>query len=129
MTDSVFTRIIRGDIPSHKVYEDEKTYVFMDIQPIQPGMVLIVPKTQAENFYELEDADYNAVFLTLKKVSAQIKKVFPGKRVGVMIEGLDVPHAHIKVFPFNTAEEYRALPTNAEPNHKALAEMAQKLAI
>lgn len=130
MHDSVFTKIIKGDIPAHKVYEDDKTLAFMDINPVQPGMVLVVPKVQIDHFMDLEDADYQALMATVKKVSKKMRQVFPDKRVAVMIEGLDVPHAHVKLFPFASAGEFRALPnTNTEPNHPALAQMAEKLKV
>lgn len=130
MHDSVFTKIIKGEIPAHKVYEDDKTLAFMDINPVQPGMVLVVPKVQIDHFMDLEDADYQALMAAVKKVSKKMRQVFPDKRVAVMIEGLDVPHAHVKLFPFASAGEFRALPnTNTEPNHPALAQMAEKLKV
>lgn len=128
MHDSVFTKIIKGEIPSHKVYEDEKTLAFMDINPIQPGMVLVIPKVQIDHFMDLEDADYQALMATVKQVARKMREEFPDKRVAVQIEGLDVPHAHVKMFPFTTADEFRALPsTVTDPNHPALAQMAEKL--
>lgn len=130
MHDSVFTKIIKGEIPAHKVYEDDKTLAFMDINPIQLGMVLVVPKVQIDHFMDLEDTDYQALMAAVKKVSKKMRQVFPDKRVAVMIEGLDVPHAHVKLFPFASAGEFRALPnTNTEPNHPALAQMAEKLKV
>lgn len=130
MQDSVFTKIIKGEIPSHKVYEDEKTLAFMDINPIQPGMVLVVPKVQVDHFMDLDDQDYQALMATVKKVARKIREVFPDKRVAVHIEGLDVPHAHVKLFPFASAQEFRALPNTAtEPNHPVLAQMAEKLKV
>ena len=130
MQDSVFTRIIKGEIPSHKVYEDDRTIAFMDINPIQTGMVLVVPKAQVDHFIELSDKDYQALMASVKKVGQKMQEIFPDKRIGVQIEGLDVPHAHVKVFPFASANEFRALPnTMLEPNHPALAQMAKKLKI
>ena len=128
--DSVFTKIIKGEIPSHKVYEDDKTLAFLDIHPQQPGQVVVVPKTQANFVWDLEENDYQALMATVQKVGRRLREVFPEKqRVGVMIEGLDVDnHAHVVVFPFDSAAEYHG-GTNmpAEPNHIALAEMAEKL--
>lgn len=131
MQDSVFTKIIKGEIPCHKVYEDGKTFAFMDIHPIQPGHVLVVSKLPAETVWDLPAEDYQAVMATVRKVAEKIKRVFPDKeRVAVMIEGLDVPHAHIKVFPVNTGEEFRHEPDmDAEPDHAALATMAKQLAL
>ncbi len=130
MQDSLFTKIINGEIPCHKVYEDEKTFAFMDIHPIQPGHVLVVTKTQIPNFYELTDDDYQALMTTVKKVAERLKREFPDKkRIAAIIEGLDVDHVHVKLFPINTGEELRTLPDeDAKTDHGALAELAQKLA-
>jgi histidine triad (HIT) family protein len=131
MQDSIFTKIIRGEIPSHKVYEDDKTFAFLDIHPIQPGQVLVVPKKQVGNFYELEDPDYTAFFDTVKKVAIKLRQEFPQKRkIGLMIEGLEVEHVHAKLFPIDNGNEYRNAPDmNAEPNHEELTKMAEKLKI
>lgn len=128
---SIFTQIINGDIPSHKIYEDEKTLAFLDIHPITEGHVLVVPKNQANFVWDLDDDDYQALMATVQKVGRRLREVYPEKtRVGVMIEGLDVDdHAHIKVFPFSTEAEYRNVPDmTAEPDHSALAAVAEKLA-
>lgn len=126
---SIFTKIINGEIPSHKVYEDEHTYAFLDIHPIQPGHVLVVPKKQVAFVWDLEPSDYQALMTTVQKVGQRVREVFPDKdRVGVMIEGLDVvDHAHVKVFPFSKGE-YRTVPDmSAEPDHEVLAGIAEKL--
>src|SRR5688572_12909047 len=68
MVDSVFTKIINGDIPSHKVYEDELVLAFMDINPVQPGMILVIPKKQIDHFTDLPDEDYQAVMAAVKKI-------------------------------------------------------------
>lgn len=131
MQDSLFTKIIKGEIPCHKVYEDDKTFAFLDIHPIQPGQVLVVPKQQTGFIWDLGSDEYRALMATIQKVGRRIREVFPeAARVGVMIEGLDVDdHAHVKIFPFSTAEEYRHAPdTTQEVDHTALAEMATKLA-
>jgi histidine triad (HIT) family protein len=130
MANSVFTKIINGEIPSHKIYEDEKTFAFMDIHPIQPGMVLVVTKNPQEEAWTLPLEDYQGLWDTVRKIAIKMKQVFPAKqRIGVMLEGLDVPHVHVKIFPIDTGEEYRAVPDmGADPNHDALAEIASKLA-
>jgi histidine triad (HIT) family protein len=130
MADSVFTKIINGEIPSYKIYEDERTFAFMDIHPIQPGMVLVVSKNPQEEAWVLPPEDYQALWDTVRKVALKMKKVFPAKRrVGIMLEGLDVPHVHVKIFPINTGEEYRSAPDmSADPDHESLAEMAKELA-
>ncbi len=128
--DSIFTKIIRGEIPCHKVYEDALTLAFLDIHPIQPGHTLVISKKQVEFAWDLEDEDYLAVMATAKKVAHRLKQVFPDQtHVGMIIEGLDVPHVHLKVFPFSTDDEFHFKPDlTAEPDHAALAELASKLA-
>lgn len=129
MQDSIFTKIIKGEIPCHKVYEDDKTLAFLDIHPIQPGHTLVVPKSQIDHLWDLAEEDYQAVMETSKKVADRLREVLQPVRVGVQVLGLDVPHAHVHVFPFNTTAEFRHVPDpQAEPDHDALAEMAKKLA-
>ncbi len=127
--DSIFTKIIKGEIPCHKIYEDDRTFAFMDIHPIQPGHVLVVSKTQVEEFYLLDEQDATALWNTVHKVAEKLRTVFPQKRrIALMVEGLDVAHVHVKVFPVDTAVEYRSLPDESvEPDHDALAAMAAQL--
>jgi histidine triad (HIT) family protein len=127
---SIFTKIINGDIPCHKIFEDDRTLAFLDIHPIQPGQILVVPKKEVGFVWDLSDEDYQALMTTVQKVGKRLREAYPDKeRVGVMIEGLDVvDHAHVKVFPFSKGE-YRTIPDmTAEPDHAALAELAKKLA-
>lgn len=131
MDESIFTKIITGQLPCHKVYEDEQTLVLMDIHPVQPGQVLVVPKAQVNFVWQLDEDAYLALMATVQKVGQRLQQVFPHKaRVGVIIEGLDVEnHAHVKVFPFNDDKEFRNVPdATQEPDHTALAEIAAKLA-
>jgi histidine triad (HIT) family protein len=130
MQDSIFTKIIKGELPSHGVYEDDKTLAFMDINPVQPGHVVVVPKVQVASVWELKAEDYHALMETVNIVGKRLQNVFPERqRIGVMIEGLGVKdHAHVNVFPFDTAAQFRHLPASgAEPNHATLAEIAAKL--
>lgn len=130
MEDSIFTKIIKGEIPAHKIYEDELTIAILDIHPIHPGHALVISKKQVDHVWDLPDEDYQALMATVKKVANRQREVFDThNRVGVHIIGLDVPHAHIHVFPFNTIGGfYRVADLNAEPNQEILAEMAKKLA-
>lgn len=128
MSESIFTKIIGGEIPYHKVYEDSKTLAFLDINPTQPGHTLVIPKTEIEQLWDLPDTDYQALMAASKKVANRLKKVLNARWVGVKVIGTDVPHAHIHLIPFNSAEEYyNRRPASSEPNHEALAEMAEKL--
>jgi histidine triad (HIT) family protein len=129
MTDSIFTKIIKGEIPCHKIYEDNKTFAFLDIHPKTPGHTLIVPKKQVEFVWDLADEDYQALMATVKKVALRLRDVLGGPYIGELVIGIDVPHAHIHVYPFATAEESRYVPDQAaDPDHDALAQVAQILA-
>jgi histidine triad (HIT) family protein len=130
MKESIFTKIIKGEIPCHKIYEDDKTLAFLDIHPVQLGMVLVVSKMQVANFMDLPEEDYIALWQTIKKVARHLRECFPQKkRIGVQVEGLDVDHVHVKLFPIDNGEEFRKEPDfSVEPDHNALAEMAKKLA-
>lgn len=128
--DSIFTKIIKGEIPCHKIYEDDKTIAFLDIHPVQPGHVLVIPKLQVDELQDLPEDDYMAVWSAVKKVAKKQKSVLGRRRVGIQVIGLDVPHAHVHVIPFDTATEYRTVADmGVEPDHKTLAEMATKLSI
>jgi histidine triad (HIT) family protein len=129
MADSIFTKIIRGEIPSHRIYEDESTYAFLDIRPKQQGHTLVIPKKEVEFIWDLEDEDYQALMATVKKVGRRLREVTGKQYVAVQVIGVDVPHAHVHVFPFDNMDEYNVHPDpNVESDHKALAEMAEKLA-
>jgi histidine triad (HIT) family protein len=128
MEDSLFTKIIKGEIPCHKVYEDESTLAFLDIYPAMPGHTLVVPKQQVPTVWDLEDTDYASLMATVSKVAKHLRELLPQQYIGVKIVGIDVPHAHVHLIPFDTAEEYaRPNDMTAEPDHGLLAEMAKKL--
>jgi len=131
MEDSIFSKIINGDIPCHKVYEDDRVLAFLDIHPIQPGHTLIVPKCQIDHFDELEDADYTALFDAVKKIAQQQKRVFKKQRACVRIEGFDVPHAHVHVYPCDSPADFYGPDNRAfiEPDHDALAKVAEMLSL
>jgi histidine triad (HIT) family protein len=128
MEDSIFTKIIKGEIPSFKIYEDEQAYAFLDIHPSVPGHVLIVPKKQVEFLWDLDDENYAALMLAAKKVALHLREKMNVPYVGEKVVGVDVPHAHIHLIPFTTAEEYkRHADMNAEPDFAALEKIAETL--
>jgi histidine triad (HIT) family protein len=96
---SLFTKIIKGEIPSYKVYEDEFTFAFLDINPIHPGHILVVPKTEVDYFIDVPEPYYSAVFKTGKIVARAIQDATGCKRVGTVVLGWDVPHFHYHVVP------------------------------
>lgn len=122
-------KIIKGEVPSHKVYEDDKTLAFLDIHPLQPGHTLVIPKLQVEFVWDLDDDYYQAVMATAKKVALRLREVMATKYVSERIVGVDVPHAHVQLIPFNQVEELKAdQDMEADSDHTALAELAAKLA-
>jgi histidine triad (HIT) family protein len=129
MQDSIFTKIIKGEIPCNKVYEDDKNMAFLDLHPKQPGHVLVVPKKQVDHIWDLPEDDYLSLMEAVKKVGQRVREVLRPKRVGIQVEGLGVPHAHVHVFPFSSTPEFFSNPDlTAEPDYEALAAMAKKLA-
>ena len=128
MEPSIFTKIINGDIPCHKLYEDEHTFAFLDIQPITSGHALVVPKKQIEFVWDLDEATYQALFATVKKLARRQREVLAVPYVGEQIIGVDVPHAHVHLIPFTAVAEFRRTPNDdASPDHHALAQLAEKL--
>ena len=102
---SVFTKIIQGEIPCYKVAEDDHFLAFLDINPLQKGHVLVVPKIEVDYFFDLEDDLLVNMICFSKTVARKIKQVFPCKKVGMTVIGLEVPHAHIHLVPINSLSD------------------------
>ena len=100
MEESVFTKIIKGELPCYKIYEDERTFVFLDNNPETAGHTLVVSKNQVDKIYELPDEDYEAMFRTVRKVAKRMEEVL-GKRTLMKIIGTEVPHAHVHLTPYD----------------------------
>lgn len=98
---SIFTRIIKGEIPSYKVAEDERFFAFLDINPMAKGHTLVIPKQEVDYIFDLDDDILKDMVIFAKKVAKSIEKAIPCKRVGIMVVGLEVPHAHIHLIPIN----------------------------
>lgn len=126
MSDSIFTKIIRGEIPCHKIYEDDKTFVFLDINPVLPGHTLVIPKEPVEFVWDLPDETYQHVMATSKKVALRLRQVMGSKYVSARIVGVHVPHAHVQLIPFNDAKDLARQETAAVDTD--LAALAKKLA-
>ena len=127
MEDSIFTKIIKGEIPSHKIYEDETTFAFLDINPAAEGHTLVVPKVQAEFVWDLDQADYDKLMQSVKKIAQRLKSVY-GSYVSEIVIGVDVPHAHIHLIPFTDVSQLKNIfDHNGEPDHDKLKEVAEKL--
>jgi histidine triad (HIT) family protein len=97
---SIFTKIIRGEVPSYKIYEDDKTYAFLDIHPESRGHVLVVPKVEVDRVYDLPDEDYEALMWAVKRLARRMEDVLKS-RVLLKVIGTDVPHAHVHLVPLD----------------------------
>lgn len=102
---SIFSRIIAGEIPCYKVAEDEDNFAFLDINPLAKGHTLVVPKTEVDYIFDLNDAALQKMIVFAKQVAAQIKAATGCKKVAVVVLGLEVPHAHIHLIPINSEED------------------------
>jgi putative hit-family protein len=102
---SIFSKIIAGEIPCYKIYEDEKTFAFLDIHPETPGHTLVVPKNEVDKIYDLPMEDYLAVMKTVKMLAKRMEEVF-GKRTLLKVIGTDVPHAHVHLVSFDPNYKY-----------------------
>jgi len=128
MQDSIFTKIIKGEIPSHKICEDEYVFAFLDIHPVAPGHTLVIPKKQVEFVWDLDDDEYQHLTSAVKKIALHIRETLQVPYVGEQIIGVDVPHAHVHLVPFTHAIEYhQEADSSAEPDHAALAKVAELL--
>lgn len=99
---SIFTRIIRGEIPCYKVAENDRAIAFLDIRPLTVGHTLVVPKTEVDSVFDLDDQDYAAVFELVRNVAEAQKHEIPCNRVGLSVLGFEVPHAHVHVVPLRS---------------------------
>ena len=102
---SIFSKIIAGEIPSYKIYEDDKTYAFLDINPESKGHTLVVPKVEVDKIYELSEEDWEALWAAVKKVASHMEEV-SGRRTLMKVIGTDVPHAHVHLMPMDETWEY-----------------------
>lgn len=98
---TIFTKIIRGEIPGYKIAEDENYYAFLDINPLAEGHALVVPKKEVDYIFDLDEQDLAGLMVFARKVARRIREAVPCKRIGVAVIGLDVPHAHIHLVPIN----------------------------
>lgn len=102
---SIFTRIIKGEIPCYKVAEDDRFFAFLDINPLKKGHTLVVPKNETDYIFDLDDETLSEMILFSKRVAGAIKKCQPCNRVAVIVLGLEVPHAHIHLIPMDSMQD------------------------
>ena len=98
---TIFSRIVKGEIPCYKIAEDERFFAFMDINPVAKGHTLVIPKREVDYIFALDDDEIADMMVFAKKVAKAIEKAVPCKRIGVAVIGLEVPHAHIHLIPIS----------------------------
>lgn len=125
---SIFSRIIKGEIPCYKVAEDAEHLAFLDIQPLATGHVLVIPKVEVDYIFDLAADDYSGLWNFARKVAGGLKQAVPCKRVGVAVIGLEVPHAHIHLIPLQTMEDINFSGVRLKPVGPELEELRQKIA-
>jgi histidine triad (HIT) family protein len=121
---TIFTRIINGEIPCHKVAEDDRYLAFLDIQPLVEGHVLVIPKVEVNYIFDIEDELLAGLILFAKRLAPAIQKAVPCKRLGVSVIGLEVPHAHIHLIPMNEVGDMNFTKRKLNPSSDDLAETA-----
>lgn len=129
MDDCIFCKLASGEIPCEKVYEDDQALAFVDLHPLQPGHILVIPKKHYGRFEEMDDETYDHVFKVVKKGAQKISQTLKPARVCSRIEGFDVNHVHIHIYPCSNAQEFYGDKDrmNNEPDHTALSAMAERL--
>lgn len=125
---SIFTKIIQGDIPCFKIAEDENYFAFLDIRPLAKGHTLCVPKQETDYIFDLEDDVLSGLSVFSKKVAKAIEQVVPCKRVGVLVVGTEVPHAHIHLIPFQSESQMSIKSQPLEMTKEEMADLANKIA-
>ena len=102
---SVFTRIVKGEIPCYKVAEDDRYFAFLDINPLAKGHTLVIPKEETDNIFDLDDRTLVDMMVFAKRIARKIQANIACKKVAVVVLGLEVPHAHIHLIPINSEKD------------------------
>jgi histidine triad (HIT) family protein len=124
---TIFSKIIAGEIPSYKIAEDEKFFAFLDIFPLVIGHVLVVPKTEVDNLFDLPETYLSTLLLFAKPIAKAIEKAFDCNRCGIEVVGLEVPHAHIHLIPINSADDLNFTRGKLKLNAEQLKEIQEKI--
>lgn len=124
---SIFSKIIAGEIPAHKVAETEDYLAFLDINPLREGHVLVIPKNEVDYIFDMEDSNYVGLMIFAKVVAKAIKKAVPCKKVGVAVIGLEVSHVHIHLIPLDNVADMNFNKPKLNPSEKELSEVALRI--
>lgn len=125
---TIFSRIAAGEIPSYKVAEDERHFAFLDINPVNEGHVLVIPRKETDYIFDLSDEDYEALMLFAKRVAKALKKALPCAKVGMSVIGLDVPHVHVHLVPMNSGADIDFCGKKLTLPAERMAEIAESIA-
>lgn len=126
--ETIFTKIIKGEIPSYKIAENKKFYAFLDINPNAKGHTLVVPKKPIDKLFDLDEDTYTELFRYARKISFAIEKVISCDRIGLSVIGLEVPHAHVHLIPLNTMNDANFSAPKTKMTHDEFVELANKIA-
>lgn len=124
---SIFTKIVNGEIPCYKVAESDKYLAFLDINPLQKGHTLVIPKLEVDRYFDLDDETLSGLTLFSKKVAVAIKSCFPCNRVGSIVMGLEVPHAHVHLIPINRMSDMNFANPKLSLTNEEMADIANRL--
>ncbi|MBS3770526.1 MAG: HIT family protein [Bacteroidales bacterium] len=124
---TIFSKIINGEIPSHKIVEDEHYYAFLDINPLKKGHTLVVPKEETDYLFDLDDQTLGGMMVFAKRIARAIDRVIKCKRVGVVVLGMEVPHAHIHLIPLDKESDASFTQPKMKLSDEELEEIAEKI--
>lgn len=124
---TIFSRIIAGDIPSYKIAENDKFFAFLDIFPLREGHVLVVPKTEVDNLFDLPAAYLQEMLVFAQPIAKAIEKAFDCNRCGISVIGLEVPHAHIHLIPINSANDLNFTQAKPQASAESLKQVQERI--
>ena len=124
---TIFSKIINGEIPSHKIAEDENYYAFLDINPLKKGHTLVVPKQETDYLFDLDDQTLGGMMVFAKRIARAINRVIECKRVGVVVLGMEVPHAHIHLIPLEKEIDASFTQPKLKLSEEEFEEIAEKI--
>jgi len=124
---SIFTKIISGEIPSHKIHENDKFIAFLDINPLKAGHTLVVPKEEVDYIFDLPSDLLNEILVFSKEVARKIESVVDCERIGISVIGLEVPHAHVHLIPIKSVSDMNFAKPKLDLDSGYMAELAEKI--
>ncbi len=124
---SVFSKIIQGELPSHKIAENDSFLAFLDITPLYEGHTLVIPKVEVDNIFDLDSNTYRDLWSFAQNTASAVGKAIPCKKVGVAVIGLEVPHAHIHLVPINNVSDIDFSKEKLKVSQEELAQTAERI--